>query len=1656
MAWGANDTLEAGTGGAAVYANGADDVLIGSASSDTLSGYGASNSLVSGNGNEILVVNSTDTVVNVAAGQLNDTVESSVDFKVPANVSVMQMTGSGNRFALGGTTAATIVANSGQDTLMAGSQADTLVGSSAGSDLFIINSANDALVGGIGGATDTVQSSISYALPTGIDNLVLATAGTIGTANDDAHGALFSNQDSDTLVGGAGADTITGVGWNDVLISGSGIDHLARGHGSTTQVTFVINNSADVIDALSCIDTIESSANYVLTCPTSGSGVALQWVLIGSGNLLAQAANGYNDFYITANSGHDTLIGSSAVTSVNTLVAGTATDVLIGGGAGTTNTFVVHNSGDTVIASADATSNAVDAMVSMTMPSNVYSITATASNLVLTGNSGNDYMSSNDSGNDELVAGVGNDVLSVYYGDTIVFGSLFGNDDVQFSSGWSSSAPVLVQFSANPGDMTVAAISDRDGNPALQVADGSSAITLEGGLGTGNYQFKFAGGSTLTLAQFLEQANVVSSTVSGGSGEVILTGAPATSLWGSAGADTLLAVGAADTVNGGAGAQWLEALGTNESVVGGSASDTLEGLGVNDTLVAGASADTLIGGTSASVLFVINSTSDRIQLQSSPGADTISSSVNETLPSGINTLVLTGSLALKGNANNGADTLTSNSGVDTLVGGTGSDLFVLNDALDIVTVGSSHGADTIQSSFNDTLAANVATLVLTGSGAVSGTGNAIADVLRANAGNDTLVAGSGVATMVGGAGNDLFVVNNTADTIQSASTTSADTISSSVSFTLPANVNTLVLTGAGTLTGKGNTGDDLMTANITTGTVTLTAGAGMDTLVAGAGADTLVSGTGVDSLVGGSGSDMFVLNNSADVVTVGATHGTDTLQAAFNDTLAANVSVLVLTGSAALSGTGNAISDVLRANTGADTLTAGSGTATLVGGAGNDLFVVNNIADTVQSASTTAVDTISSSVSFTLPVNVNTLVLTGAGALKGTGNSAGADLLTAAAASGADTLVAGNGADTLVSGTGIDSLVGGTGSDLFVLNNSADVVTVGTTHGTDTLQAAFNDTLAANVSVLVLAGGSAALTGTGNAIADVLHANSGSDTLTAGSGVATLIGGTGNDVFVVNNTADTVQSASSTAVDTIQSSVSFTLPTNVNTLVLTGSGSLKGTGNTANDLLSASGTTTADTLVAGNGADTLISGTGADSLVGGTGADLFVVNATTDVVNVGATHGVDTIQSSVSYTLPANVQYLSLTGSTALTGTASNSSVSLVQGGTGADTLNGGTLLAVLEAGTAGAQVLKATGAQAALIGGGAADTLTGGAFKDFLAAGKVADTITGGATHNVVAVNSGDGATVLAPTTGAGNVLSLGAGIDTEALTFTKSGNNLVLNDGVAGDSITFTNWYLAAADQTTTTLQVIEAASASYSSAGTDPLRNKPIEEFNFTSLVAAFTAAGSTAGWALSHSMGVDTLASSATAAYGGDLAYYFGKNGNVSGMNLSAAQTTLTNASYATALQTIDSWSSISGTGTTLNVVVASPLSGSGADPTLATGTGRKSIQPVTIGNSSDSGQTLAPTSVRSPTFVTPDMFARVGTVDRALWPDGARGHENVSNAWASMHAQLDAATVTSTASVGVEAPQHGDVLDFSALMASEGVGSRFGRHDSTSQIRRLPA
>ena len=196
-----------------------------------------------------------------------------------------------------------------------------------------------------------------------------------------------------------------------------------------------------------------------------------------------------------------------------------------------------------------------------------------------------------------------------------------------------------------------------------------------------------------------------------------------------------------------------------------------------------------------------------------------------------------------------------------MVGGAGNDTYVVDASGDVVTEGLNGGTDTVQSSITYALGANVENLTLTGSANINGTGNGDANVITGNAGNNALDGGAGADTMEGGVGNDTYVVDVSGDVVTEGLNGGTDTVQSSITYALGANVENLTLTGAGNIDGTGNT-----LANVITGN---------------AGNNMLDGGAGADTMVGGAGNDTYVIDASGDVVTEGLNGGTDTVPVSY-------------------------------------------------------------------------------------------------------------------------------------------------------------------------------------------------------------------------------------------------------------------------------------------------------------------------------------------------------------------------------------------------------------------------------------------------------------------------------------------------------------------------------------------------------------------------------------------------------------------------------------------------------------------------------------------------------------------------------------------------------------------------------------------------------
>ena len=656
-----------------------------------------------------------------------------------------------------------------------------------------------------------------------------------------------------------------------------------------------------------------------------------------------------------------------------------------------------------------------------------------------------------------------------------------------------------------------------------------------------------------------------------------------------------------------------------------------------------------------------------------------------------------------------ANVLNGRAGKDTMIGGAGNDTYVVENIGDRVQESSTLASETdaVISSVSYVLGANIETLTLGASTNLNGTGNSLNNRINGNAGANTLDGGSGIDTLMGGAGNDTYVVDNLKDVVSetSALASEIDTVRSSVSWTLGANLENLILAGSAHVNGNGNALANVLTGNA--GNNVLNGGAGRDTLIGGAGNDTYVLDR-VDELAlvqerVSQGSDGLIL-------TYAASSSSSVLN--LNLTNLRNVENVVLSGTGAFTVVGNDLSNSLLGNAsvnnlqggaGNDVLNGGAGTDTLIGGIGNDTYVVDNLKDVISETSTLAaeIDTVRSSLNWSLGANLENLTLAGSAHLNGSGNALN-NVLTGN--TGNNVLSGGAGSDTLDGGSGIDTLVCGTGSDTYVVDNLKDIVSETTVVGSeiDTVRASLNWALGANLENLILTG-SAHLNGTGNTLNNVLTGNAGNNVLNGGAGRDTLIGGAGNDTYVLDRADELALVQES--VDPGRDSLSLTYAAsssssvvnlnlsnlrNVENVILSGTGAFTVVGNDLSNSLV--GNASVNNFQGGAGNDALDGGAGADTLIGGLGNDTYVVDNLKDVISETSTLAgeIDTVRSSLNWSLGANLENLTLTGSAHLNGSGNalnnvligNTGNNVLSGGAGNDKLDGSSGIDTLVGGT--------------------------------------------------------------------------------------------------------------------------------------------------------------------------------------------------------------------------------------------------------------------------------------------------------------------------------------------------------------------------------------
>lgn len=902
----------------------------------------------------------------------------------------------------------------------------------------------------------------------------------------------------------------------------------------------------------------------------------------------------------------------------------------------------------------------------------------------------------------------------------------------------------------------------------------------------------------------------------------------------------------------------------------------------DNRLDGGLGADTLIGSSRSDVFVVDNPGDVVIETAINNNPDTVESWISYSIANNerIENLSLFGGAATTATGNSGNNVLNgyTSAGANILEGGLGNDTYRV-DANDIVVERAGEGTDTVEfmgvvNGSTITLGENIENAVLTyGVADIDGNaadnhlkGSSSNNVIRGLDGDDTLEGGGGSDSLFGGAGrdtlignqtgsgaghdlldggtgedimrglggNDTYFVDSVGDVVEENSYEGWDRVYSSVDYVLPDNVEILTLLD-GAVSATGNALDNEIYGNSVNNA--LYGGGGNDTIEAGDGADYINGGTGNDTLRGGPGADTYHyelgdgndtiaetgnMPGERDILRMGAGISAGDV-VVHRDRRSQTMSVEVAgaqIGLGYLDPYGFSLVEQIQFDDGTvwdvDAVAIDTNYAPFASDLPEQLAVKGRAFsyeipgwlfwdDPGDSLTTEIIsipgwlmfDSVTQTFNGQVPIGANANYQLAIRATDSGGLEAYAylDILVVAAiegtaaadnllgTSGRDALYGYDGNDAINGGAGADLMVGGSGDDTYTVDSYEDVVVESAGEGNDLVNSSVSYDLGENVERLTLTGSSAidgygndldnTITGNnanndldggdgndtliGNGGNDELYGGRGDDTLNGGAGADYMSGEEGNDTYVVGSVGDVVEEWEGEGTDTVQSSISYSLGANVENLTLLGSSSLSATGNELDNILV--GNSGANTLRGYDGNDTLDGGLGNDTMIGGVGDDTYVVNAVGDVVTELAGEGIDTVKSSVTYTLAAALENLTLTGSSNISGT-----------GNGLDNV---------------------------LIGNGGNNSLTGGAGMDTLQGGLGTDTLTGGIGNDTYVMARGYGLDTIVENDSAAGQLDVAhflSGISYDQLWFARpsGSNNLEISIIGTSDKLVVKDWYL------------------------------------------------------------------------------------------------------------------------------------------------------------------------------------------------------------------------------------------------------------------------
>jgi Ca2+-binding RTX toxin-like protein len=1338
-AWGdgGNNIITGNSAANHLYGDMGNDLLDGGTGSDTLSG---------GMGDDTYVLDVATDVITGETGGTTDTVRAAFSYTAGSGIENVVLTGTAVS-ATGNASGNRLTGNNVANILDGGAGTDTMSGG-FGDDTYYVDDAMDQIIETASGGKDTVITTSGMMMGPLGNNLENLTY--LGTGDASLTGNVLNN----VITGGSGNDWLasdttmgpgSGIGGNDTLVGGLGND------------SYIVTSSGDVVTELagSGTDTVYARDSYTL-----------------SGNveyLIADMTSPLIGLTLTGNDLANQIVGDAG----NNLIDGKAGNDTLDGGMGGNDTYVLDSVGDVVATDMSGTdqilfsgAGAIDistgfngtGVENITLLGSATNATGNALDNVLIGNAGANVLSGG-IGNDTLDGGAGADTMNGGMNSNTYYVDSTGDVIIEDMAATNSKVFSSITYSLDPASTSLRDLQ-LTGTAALNATGNGLDNTL-----TGNDGANRLDGGTDMMGDIMIGGNGSDTyVVDGMMDQVIETGLNSAV----AGVDEVISSVSFSLMNPDrVGIEKVTLNGTsNLNAQGNDLANTLTGNAGNNVLDGLLGADTMSGGLGDDS-YLVDNAGDSVSEAVDSGYDWISTTASYTLAANVEALELAAS-GITGTGNAGDNQIVADvagthridgaAGADLMVGNQGNDTFIVDNAGDVVWDDGAGDIDEVQSSVDFSLdgtgdammVKGVENLVLTGT-AVTGTGSAVANRLIGNAsanvlyggeGDDTLDGGVGADTLFGGDGNDLYIVDNTGDVVSdvdegvATGTPGNDRIEASVSYTLNGTtVQTLTLTGTGANNATGSAGNNWLYGN--------------------AGNNLIDGQLGADTMYGGAGNDTFIVTSSGDVVNENPGEGTDLVRSSVNFTLGANIENLELTGTEGAGGIGNAQSNSLTGNDGANFLNGDAGNDTMIGGKGDDTYYVDSAGDVVTESVTNTLgggsDAVVSRISYTLGANLDQLRLEDgyATAVNAIGNAeanriAGNqynNLLDGMA--GADSMSGGDGNDTYfvdsagdqvgeAPGLGIDTvvfqasvgflsgtvgsaienieirntgaaftatgntqansfnarassntiMVGGDGDDTYYVDSVNDQVTEvggsGGVTGTDLVISSATYALSASIESLTLTG-SAAINGTGNAIDNLIYGNAGNNQLDGQGGADWMVGGLGNDSYFVDNMMDGVQETENGGTDTVTVSTTYALAGGATFIEALQVSSAPGLVATRIDL---TGSLDKQTLTGHAGANQLDGGGGADLMIGLAGDDTYIVDNLGDRVVEAASGGTDTVRSTVSYTLSADVENLDLslniTGNLRGTGNALGNSIignmmaNVLDGRGGNDTMQGG------------------------------------------------------------------------------------------------------------------------------------------------------------------------------------------------------------------------------------------------------------------------------------------------------------------------------------------------------------------------------------------------